>query len=385
MTDWSGCRKILCVRLDNMGDLIMSSPAIRAVKETFGCSISALTSSAGSAIAPFLKEIDDVITYDAPWVKSDNHDPAKVFQLTIEKLRSAHFDAAIIFTVFSQNPLPAAMLLYLSEIPRRLAYCRENPYSLLTDWVPDPEPYSVIRHQVRRDLNLVKTLGASASTDRLQLTPGLNAWDNARAKMKGRKIEPDSPFIICHPGVSEKRREYPTSLWVETCKRLSQDLPYQLIITGSASEANHAESIAKETGQNCYSMAGILTLSEFIALVDQASLVISVNTATIHIAAAMQTKVIVLYALTNPQHLPWKGLGKIFPFAVHKDLESKNEVLRFVQQLYPPDRIPTMVQPEEIAEAVRYILVEDLAEKIPEVVPMRAEWFSGEKQNPVLD
>ena len=45
----------------------------------------------------------------------------------------------MIFTVYSQSPLPSAMICYLADIPLRLAHCRENPYHLLTDWVPDPE------------------------------------------------------------------------------------------------------------------------------------------------------------------------------------------------------------------------------------------------------
>jgi hypothetical protein len=61
------------------------------------------------------------------------------------------------------------MLAYLAGIPKRLAYCRENPYQLLTDWVPDQEPYTFIKHQVRRDLDLVAAVGAVTSNDQLQL------------------------------------------------------------------------------------------------------------------------------------------------------------------------------------------------------------------------
>ena len=59
---------------------------------------------------------------------------------------------------------------------------------------------------------------------------------------------------------------------------------------------------------------------------------ISVNTGTVHIAAATQTPVIVLYALTNPQHTPWKVASKVLYFSVKEDLRSKNEVVNFVTQ-----------------------------------------------------
>src|SRR5437868_5594685 len=68
----------------------------------------------------------------------------------IDRLRVGRFDAAAIFTVYSQNPLPSALLCYLADIPLRLAHCRETPYQVLTQWIPDPEPGRFVRHEVRR-------------------------------------------------------------------------------------------------------------------------------------------------------------------------------------------------------------------------------------------
>src|SRR5438874_10908434 len=68
---WERAAKLLCVRLDSIGDVLMTTPAIRALKESRADrSITLLTSSAGAAIARLVPEIDDVIVYDAPWVKS---------------------------------------------------------------------------------------------------------------------------------------------------------------------------------------------------------------------------------------------------------------------------------------------------------------------------
>lgn len=57
MKEWANCKNILCIRPDNMGDLIMSAPAIRALKESFGCTITLLTSSMAAGIVPFLSLI----------------------------------------------------------------------------------------------------------------------------------------------------------------------------------------------------------------------------------------------------------------------------------------------------------------------------------------
>jgi hypothetical protein len=86
-------------------------------------------------------EVDEVLVYDSPWMKATAPRADSRLDLEmIERLRAAAFDAAAIFTVYSQNSLPAASLCYLAGVPLRLAHCRENPYRLLTDWVRETEP-----------------------------------------------------------------------------------------------------------------------------------------------------------------------------------------------------------------------------------------------------
>ncbi len=83
-----------------MGDLIMSSPAIRALKQTFSSRITVLTSSMASGITPFIAEIDDVIVFDLPWVKAKEAIAnEEIFDL-VTQLKKRKFDAAVIFTVF---------------------------------------------------------------------------------------------------------------------------------------------------------------------------------------------------------------------------------------------------------------------------------------------
>lgn len=130
MNDWNSVENILCIRLDTIGDVLMTTPAIRALKEShLRRRITLLTSSAGAVTALLVPEIDQVIVYDAPWLKAtapriDSHPEYEM----ADQLRSLQFDAAVIFTVYSQNPLPSAFLCYMADIPLRLAHCHENPY-----------------------------------------------------------------------------------------------------------------------------------------------------------------------------------------------------------------------------------------------------------------
>src|SRR5690242_9829602 len=156
---WTDAERILCVRLDTLGDVLMTTPAIRALKHASPRRhITLMTSVSGAAAGRLIPEVDDVLVYDAPWMKAGSRHVAArpdVDLTMIEHLHQRSFDAAIIFTVYSQSALPAAVLCYLAGIPRRLAHCRENPYDLLTHWVRETEPDTRLRHEVRRQLDLV--------------------------------------------------------------------------------------------------------------------------------------------------------------------------------------------------------------------------------------
>ena len=337
-----------------MGDVIMSTPALSALKESFSCKITLLTSKMGAPILPHISDIDDSMVANLPWVKAtDSLNAGKCTRL-IHEIKEKKFDAAIIFTVYSQNPLPSALLCFLAEIPVRIAYCRENPYELLTHWLPDDEPYSCIRHQVERDLALVQFAGAKVKDDRLHLKIALHKTD--KIKLKEIEIDAEQPFILIHTAVSEKKREYPEQDWIKTLRWLREKTSVPFYLTGSSSEKEPVNRIMRNANiSNSISLAGKTSVADLISLVKKAALLLSVNTASIHIAAAMQTPVVVLYALTNPQHTPWKVTSKVLYFKVSKELQSRNEVIRFVQKTQPEKAVdfPT---PEIVADACMELL-----------------------------
>ena len=157
-----------------------------------------------------------------------------------------------------------------------------------------------------------------------------------------------------HAGVSEKKREYPTALWIETAKLLYEKTGLIILLSGSSREKKLTDYIQQQAGDNIFSIAGLLNVEEFIALTAHAQLAISVNTATVHIAAATQTPVIVLYAQTNPQHYPWKTKSIVLPFSVSSGEQSKNEVIQFVnRQCYSLHK--PYPAPEEILNAVKIL------------------------------
>lgn len=327
---WQGCKNILCIRPDNMGDLIMTGPAICALKESFGAKITVLTSSMSAGVIKHMPEIDEAIIFDLPWVKTAEAPDSSVFSQVVEQIKERNFDAAVVFTVYSQNPLPTAMLAYLAGIPRVLAYCRENPYQLINHWVPDKEPYEFIKHQVRRDLDLVATVGAKTVNEDLQLAVNEQLWPAVTAQLSAAGFDANKPWIILHVGVSEKKREYPAECWVAAAKQLIANHGLQILLTGSASEKQLTDELQAQISEGSISAGGMFKLDEFICLLKHAPLLLSVNTGTIHIAAAVGTPTVVLYAQTNPQHTPWNVPHTVLEFAVPETMRSRNEVIAYV-------------------------------------------------------
>jgi lipopolysaccharide heptosyltransferase II len=311
---WTTARNILCIRLDTIGDVIMTTAALAALKANRpDRRLTLLTSSAGAAIAPWVQDIDDVIVYDAPWLKATavRTSSAPDFEM-IERLRQARFDAAVIFTVYSQNPLPAALLCYLAEIPLRLAHCHENPYQLLTQWVKDPEP-QIQRHEVQRQLDLVTSVagcGSATQTD-LKLTLSSVATERVKAKLRQGGIDLERPWVVIHPGATAASRRYPCELFAVVAERLVRDSNMQVVLTGTGTERLLVDAIQSQMNAPALSLVDQLEIGELIALIGLVPVLVSNNTAPVHMAAAVNTPVVTLYALTNPQHTPWKVPSQI--------------------------------------------------------------------------
>lgn len=347
---WAGAKRILCVRLDTLGDVLMTTPAIRALKRSSpGRDITLLTSSSGAEAGRLAPDVDQVLVYDAPWMKSMASALAPQEDLKmVEALRHGAFDAAVIFTVYSQSALPAAMLCYLADIPQRLAHCRENPYQLLTHWVRETEPEMCLRHEVRRQLDLVATVGAHTDEERLSIA----IPDKAEAYVEELlcKIENHQPWIVVHPGATAASRRYPPEGFATVARRVVQELGHEIVFTGTEPERSLIDQIRAEMGVPSRSLVGALDVPALAAVLARASLLISNNTGTVHVAAAVGTPVVDLYALTNPQHTPWQVPHRVLFHDVpckycYKSVcpEGHHHCLR-------------LVEPDEVLQAVAELL-----------------------------
>jgi lipopolysaccharide heptosyltransferase II len=304
---WNEARRLLCVRLDSLGDVLMTTPAIRALKESRpGRRIALLTSPSGAEAASLVPEIDEVIVYEAPWLKATTaRADSRPEYAMADELRQHGFDGAVIFTVYSQNPLPSAFLCYLADIPLRLAHCHENPYQLLTDWVPDPEPQRMTRHEVRRQLDLVASIGCNTPDERLSLRVPEAARREALDLLDRLGVDRSRPWVVIHPGATAPSRRYPPDSYAAVARRLALEEGWTVVFSGSEPERELVERVRAAMEAPSLSLVGALDLAGLAAVLSLAPLLIANNTGPVHVAAAVGTPVVDLYALTNPQHTPW--------------------------------------------------------------------------------
>jgi lipopolysaccharide heptosyltransferase II len=323
-------RRILCVRTDHLGDVLMTTPALHALKTSAPTRhLTLLASPAAASVAPHLDDVDDVIVHNPPWSNRVTGHSLADERALIDTLAGGAFDAAVVFTVYSQSPLPAAQLCYLAGIPRRLARCRENPYALINEWVAETEPYDETRHEAQRQLSLVAAVGARCDDTRMRFAVAerdrvMLAQRLARARIgDARGVR---PLVLIHPGASAQSRRYPAEHFARAAAYMFAESGCDIVLTGTAGELDLARRIARSivdadpraTGR-VHVLAGQLSLGEFAALLERAAVLVSNNSGPVHVASALGTPIVDLYALTNPQHTPWQTPHRV----LYHDVECR--------------------------------------------------------------
>ena len=307
-------RRVLLVRLDNMGDVLLTTPAFRAVREALpDACLTLMAGPAGCAVGRLNPDIDETILYRAP--NEDvyfelTQDPGRELE-AMENLKRGGFDAAIIFTSYKQSALPAAYLCYLAGIPLRAAGSFEGPGSLLTHRHRYAETVPP-RHESLRGLELTGALGFPAVEPEMVLEPRPKDEEEA-AEILGRLGA--EHFLLVHPGSSASSRTYPAERYARVVEELSLKAGLPVLVTGGPGEEDLARLVAGSVG---VPIGGETGLGAFAALVGRAEAVVTNNTGATHVASALKTPVVTVFAGTNPpeQWGPWRTPNRLLTHPV---------------------------------------------------------------------
>ncbi|MDP8928633.1 MAG: glycosyltransferase family 9 protein, partial [Actinomycetota bacterium] len=282
--DWGAVRRILVVRLDNIGDVVLLGPALRALRMNLpDATLTLLSSPAGASVAPLLPWVDEVVVHRVVWQDASGSfpfDPERELRLVAD-LRGSAFDAAFISTSFAQSPFPPAYACYLAGIPVRVGQSKEFGGSVLSHPVP-PSPYEA--HQVERSLHLLEGVGLRRAGGELELRVRPEDRDVARRLLTGVGVPPDGPYVVLGPGASCPSRRYEPERFSALTKLLAHHL--RVVVVGSAKERELAAGVADGVS-GATTLAGQTDVPALAAVVEGAELVVTNNSAPMHLADAL--------------------------------------------------------------------------------------------------
>jgi ADP-heptose:LPS heptosyltransferase len=341
--------RTLVARLDNDGDLLLAGPAIRAVARGSD-HVLLLVSPSGEQAARLLPGVDEVVVWSCPWT---GFEPPPVdaddTHRLVDLLASKAIDRAVLMTSYHQSPLPLALLLRLAGVGRIVATSEDYPGSLLDVRHPPGGP-----HEVQRGLSLVAAAGFPPTDDdglRVrrplpQPPPALRTWAvqrfiavHATASVPARAASPDHVARIV---TALRRAGHAVVLTGATC-----DQP----VTARVAELSERVLTGGPVAP-LIDLAGATTFAELASVLQMADCLVSGNTGPAHLAAAVGTPVVSLFApvvspdawrpwgvpcvVLGDQHTPCAGTrARTCPVAGHPCLDgiAPTEVVGAVERL----------------------------------------------------
>jgi ADP-heptose:LPS heptosyltransferase len=283
---------VLAVRQDNNGDVLLCGPALRALAAR-AAKLTLLCGPSGHAAAQALDCVDEVLCFEAAWIEANPRPfEAATIARCIDEIRRGKFDEAIVFTSFHQSPLPMALLLRMAGVPKISAISDDYPGGLLD-----------LRHRVSDDMHEVEralSLAYAAGFPPSEL-------DDARLSMRIARNNPlgdADGYIVVHPGATVPARAWSPSSNRRLVEAL-HELGHCVVVTGSAAEMGLCNFVAADCAID---LAGKTTFTELARVIADAAAIVVGNTGAAHVAAAVGTPVVSLFAPTIPavRFRPWQ-------------------------------------------------------------------------------
>jgi heptosyltransferase III len=288
--------KILLLQLKRIGDLVLTTPVIAALRGKFPEAV--LTLIVSREGAPLLPAITGV---DRTYVIQRKLSDVKIFRAVSRE----KFDYCIDFTGNDRS----ALLAWLSGAQKRIASnwtrvqskFRAGAYNeFVADRVSD-------LHTIDFHLSLTEPLGIRDASTTIKLQVPAAAREKANEIRRAHRI--DHPFVIFHPGSARMEKFWHAQRWAEVIDYARTVLKFTPVLTSgnSALEQRHIAEIKSKLAQPVIDLSGKIDLLTLTALVEQARMIVTVDTAPMHLAAAMETPQVVLFGPTNPFH--WRPRG----------------------------------------------------------------------------
>ena len=288
--------KILFIRIDRIGDLVLSTPALKALKQAFpNGELSVLASQTNYPILLNNPFVDQIIIYSRRLKFKDKID-------LIKHLRKCHFDLAI--DPYPDYELKTAFIAFITGAKKRIgyaAYGRELFFNLQSPQIRNNQ------HFVDLTLDVLKPLGIVTKDKTPEIYVTESEKEYAVNWLKNKKIG-DRPIIGIHPGAHFESQRWPVARFAELVTKLNAEMKVNLIIFGSRGDREIVKRIV------ALSKDDVLThisddLRQFVALVSTCNVLICNNSGPLHIAIALKIPTISTMGPTDK--IRWMPFGEI--------------------------------------------------------------------------
>jgi len=304
-------KRILVVRTDRLGDVILSTPVIKALRDAYPNACIAM------AVRPYTRTIvegnpflDEVILYD----KTGRHQSWLGMFVFSRSLVKKKFDLSIVL-----NPSNRSNIIpFLAGIPRRVGYDRKWG-RLLTDRIPDTK-HEGKKHEIEYTLDLVRHLGIEPRDTRTYIPVGQDSEEWAREIIAKEKIKPNEPIAVINPGASDASKQWPAPNYAAVADGLAQK-GFRIAVLGGKEDAKICWQVIGAMHYPAINLVGNNTIRQAAAFLKHAGLFISSDTGPMHIASSVGVPVICIMG-RNQQGLSPRRWGPHSPqsIIVHKDI-----------------------------------------------------------------
>ena len=301
----ANARRLLIIRPDHLGDVLLSTPAIQAIKRKRpDMSIHVLCGEWAADLLSNYDEIDLALTLRFPgFQRHASSRPPNPWLLAVKSaqmLRQIGYSSAIIMR---RDHWWGAMLAFFAGIRERIGYDLPNVAPFLTTALKYRQ-----QHAVEQNLRLAEPWTGAIKPDQIQLMYPLESDDKTYIDkyLAEWQIPPDQPVICIHPGAGAAVKLWPADKWAAVADILAAQFSSAIIFTGSSSEAALISDITAKMKAKAYTIAGATRIGQLAALYKRSLLVLGPDSGPMHLAAAVATPTVTLFGPADPaEFAPW--------------------------------------------------------------------------------
>ena len=277
-------KEILVIRTAYIGDVVMTLPVLKPLRELFpGARISFLTAAGAVEVLKNNPFVDEVIAYNPFWFYPSS---IRAYGEFITQMRTRTFDLVIEARADIRDLL---LLAWPLKARYRLSYSIGGGGYLLTHIVP----YPGLRHKVEYHLDLVRYLGYRGNG----LEWGIYLSDKEQQRVNAIMAEHGiaHPFIAVHPGSRLPLKRWSVQRYGALCDGLMEKYGMPVVVFGAGNEKSLVAEMTSCMKSKPVSLAGAVSLREMAGMLARAALFICNDSAPMHLAAAMKTPTVAIF------------------------------------------------------------------------------------------